>query len=263
MKRRHLFEFEDFTWFPDVIRRGATDYLRFIIEKLDFYKDSVPIIKRLMDKTGEREILDLCSGGGGGMVKIREELEKLTDTKIRVTLSDKFPNLSAFEDIEKVTDGAITYVKEPVDAAEVPAGLKGIRTMYSAFHHFEPDYAREILRNSVSSNAPIAIFDGAGNRFLGALGILLVHPIIFFICTPFIKPFAWSRLLFTYIIPLIPICTVWDGIASAFRFYNTEELKELIEDESLKSYTWETGVKKGLLSMGMRYLTGYPRLSGS
>ena len=256
MKRKHFFEFEDHTWFPDIIRRGATDYLRFLIEKLNFYKDSVPVIKEIMEVTGEKEILDLCSGGGGGIVKIHRGLEALTGEKIHITLSDKFPNLSAFRRIGEDTGGAITYVKESVDAVNVSSRLKGVRTMFSALHHFCPEDVKEILRNSAASKAPIAFFDGGGNRLINALGILITHPFIFFFCTPFIKPFRWSRIFFTYIVPLIPVCTVWDGIASVFRFYSPDELKELVKDKSLESYRWKTGITKGRLSMKMSYLTG-------
>lgn len=30
-KRIHLFEFEDFSWFPGIIRTGGTDYLRYFL----------------------------------------------------------------------------------------------------------------------------------------------------------------------------------------------------------------------------------------
>ena len=32
--------------------------------------------------------------------------------------------------------------------------------------------------------------------------------------TPFVRPFRWSRLLFTYVIPLIPLLVLFDGTVS-------------------------------------------------
>ena len=45
MKRFHLFEFEDQSWFPNVIRQGITDYLQFASNKINLYQSLIPIIK--------------------------------------------------------------------------------------------------------------------------------------------------------------------------------------------------------------------------
>ena len=257
MKRLHLFEFEDFPWFPSFIRDSATDYLRFLIEKLRFYNPAVPYIKKALDITGLNSILDLCSGGGGGMVDVYVQLNTDTQNKISFTLSDKYPNIPAFKDVNRVTNGGIEFIGTSVDALDVPAKLTGLRTMFSAFHHFRPDQAKQILKSAVDSGMPVAFFDGAGNKVITALAIALGHPFIFFFSTPFIKPFKFSRLFYTYIIPLIPVTTIWDGIASAFRFYDEDEIKELIKD--FPQYHWETGIAKGKLTIQMRYLIGYPK----
>jgi hypothetical protein len=256
MKRLHLFEFEDFPWFPAVIRDSATDFLRFMIETLRFYDPAVLYINKVLKLTGKTSILDLCSGGGGGMVDVFDQLIKEGQTKIEFTLSDKYPNLPAFKDVNRVTNGGIKYINRSVDALDVAADIRSLRTMFSAFHHFNPDQAKQVLKSAVDSGSPVAFFDGAGNKFIIALAIALGHPFIFFFATPFIKPFKFSRLFFTYIIPIIPITTIWDGIASAFRFYNTREIDELTTE--FKSYHWETGTTKGKMLIRMRYLIGYP-----
>ena len=256
MKRLQLFEFEDFPWFPSIIRDSATDYLRFLIEILRFYDSAVPHIKNVLDKTGLTSILDLCSGGGGGMVDVYNKLHENERYRISFTLSDKYPNIPAFNDVNGVTGGGIKFITASVDALDVPPSLTGVRTMFSAFHHFTPSHAKKILKSAVDANMPVAFFDGAGNKIITALAIALGHPFIFFFATPFIKPFKFSRLFFTYIIPVIPFTTIWDGIASAFRFYNESELEKLIND--FPQYHWETGIAKGKLTIQMRYLIGYP-----
>ena len=257
MKRLHLFEFEDFPWFPAVIRDSATDYLRFMIEKLRFYDSAVPYIKKVLQKTGLSSVLDLCSGGGGGMLDVYNELNKRSAQNITITLSDKYPNIPAFEEINRITNGGIKYINTSIDALDVPAYIKGVRTMFSAFHHFTPAQAELILKNAVENDAPVAFFDGAGNKFIIALSIALLHPFIFFFATPFIKPFRFSRLFFTYIIPLIPVTTIWDGIASAFRFYSEPEIRSLVKN--FPAYTWETGITKGKLTVRMRYIIGHKK----
>ena len=44
MKRIHLFEFEDQTWFPSFLRNYVTDFLQFLSNKAKVYESVVPEI---------------------------------------------------------------------------------------------------------------------------------------------------------------------------------------------------------------------------
>jgi len=70
----HLFEFEDLDWFPDTIRESMTDYLRYLITALNFYKPIIPLIIKGLNQTNTNQIIDLCSGGGGAIEKIHKNL---------------------------------------------------------------------------------------------------------------------------------------------------------------------------------------------
>ncbi len=212
--RLQLFEFEDLPWFPSVIREGMVDYLGFVLGVINFYQPIVPLLKECLEKSGQRRIIDLCSGGGGAIERVRRNLMELTGEDLYITLTDKFPNLRAFEHLEKLSQGKITFIAQPIDALDVPNDLNGLRTMFSAFHHFRPAAARRILRNAVDNERSIAIFDGGDKNIVLLLGIVIFHPIMFFLFTPFFRPFRISRIFFTYILPLIPICTIWDGLIS-------------------------------------------------
>lgn len=252
----HLFEFEDLNWFPDIIRRGQTDYLHFMISRFKIYDPAAEVLKNLIDVTGITEITDMCSGGGGGMNTLRDKLSELTGKDIRITLSDKFPNIEAFEELKRSTGGKVSYKSSSADVLDPNNKLKGIRTIFSAFHHFKPVDAEKIIKNAVNEGAPIAIFEGAEKNLKNFIGILLFTPVLFFIITPFIKPFRFSRLLFTYIIPLIPITTVWDGIVSILRMYSKSELLKMA-DKCSKNYKWKTGTIKNSMGTGIVFLTGY------
>lgn len=254
--RLHLFEFEDYDWFPDVIRHGQTDYLHFMISRLNIYKPAAAPLKELIESTGITEIQDMCSGGGGGMNTLRDELEKKTGRDIRITLSDKYPNTEAFEKIKNDTGGKIDYTDYPVDVLNSNIGQGRIRTIFSAFHHFNRADAKSILADAVKNKCPVAVFEGAEKNLKNFLGILLFTPLIFFFITPFMKPFRLSRLFFTYIIPLIPFATTWDGIVSVLRMYSTCEMMKMAKECS-DSYIWKTGVLKNNLGTGITYLTGY------
>ncbi|MFI5211777.1 MAG: class I SAM-dependent methyltransferase, partial [Ignavibacteria bacterium] len=253
------FEFEDFPWFPGVLREGQTDYLHFVISNAGIYKPAAAIMKDVLDNSDTNEIIDLCSGGGGGIDLFQKNIEEITGRKIKITISDKYPNIPAFEKIRKMTSESIDYIKEPVDIKKVPENIKSIRTIFSAFHHFNPDDAGDILKDAVKNKVSIGIFEGGNKNILYFLGILLTTPVIFFFITPFLKPFKLSRLFFTYIIPLIPITTTWDGLVSILRMYTPNEMLKMAKEAGGDDYIWKAGKAKGRLGNTIMYLTGYPK----
>jgi hypothetical protein len=101
------------------------------------------------------------------------------------------------------------------------------------------------------------LFDGGDKNIFTILGIILFHPIAFLLCTPFFKPFKFSRIFFTYILPLIPITTVWDGCVSILRLYKPDELLSLAKEID-DNYIWKSGKVKNKFGMNVAYLIGYP-----
>ena len=96
MARLHLFEFEDQKWFPAFLRNYGTDFLQFLSNKSKMYKPIIPVLKRGLAKSGSNQIVDLGSGGGGGLIWLNSELRKeIPDLKILLT--DYYPNLPAFQ----------------------------------------------------------------------------------------------------------------------------------------------------------------------
>jgi len=256
----HLFEFTDQSWWPRVLRQYTTDYLHFLITKLRIYKPAVKIIKDIIDKSGIDVILDLCSGSGGGVDIVQKELSEQCSRVIKVTLSDKYPNIEPYEQLKKKSYGGLDYTKEPIDALHVPGNLKGIRTIFSAFHHFNPEQAKSILEDAVINKTPICIFEGAGKRVLDFMGILLFHSIIFIIVTPFIKPFKFSRLFLTYIIPVVSVTTIWDGLVSILRMYTQKDMLKLTKEiKQSENYEWKAEQINGKFGNRLMYMVGFPK----
>lgn len=258
--RFRLFEFEDLSWFPDVIRSGMTDYLRYLIPMLNVYRPVTPLLLEVLQKTQQNHIVDLGSGGGGAIEQIHQNLSKQTAEKIQITLTDKFPNPEAWQYIRQKTNSQINFYADPVDANQVPDTLKGVRTLFSAAHHFQPEQIKSMLKEAIKQQQGICIFDGGDKNLLMLLGSIFFHPLVFFFCTPFFRPFKISRIVFTYFIPLIPLCTIWDGCVSILRLYRPKELLQLAESISNQNYTWKAGRVKNKLGLHVAYLIGYPNL---
>ena len=256
MKRIHLFEFEDQEWFPAFLRNYQTDFLQFLANKANMFKSIIPIIEKGIAESKTNRIIDLASGGGGGLVRINQELLR-DNADIKITLTDYYPNTDAFLYTKSNADN-FDFVATPIDARHVPQNLKGLRTQFLSFHHFRPDDARQILQNAVDSGSPIAIFEGQ-ERSVPSIVAMLLSPITVLLTTPFIRPFKIGRIVFTYLIPIVPIVVLWDGVVSSLRTYSVAEMNELISElESKDNFEWETGsVKSG--PTNILYLLGYPK----
>ncbi len=253
MARIHLFEFEDLKWFPDLLRDYMTDFLQFLSNKTKLFSPAIPILERIIGQSEDHTIIDLASGGGGGLIWLNTKLQnKFSDLKI--VLTDLYPNREAFEYIKKQASN-LTYVDTPVDARKVPEDLKGLRTQFLSLHHFKPDDAVMILQNAVDSQNNIAIFE-AQERSLASILAMFFSPITVLLTTPFIRPFKIGRIIFTYLIPLVPVFVWWDGIVSSLRTYSVKEMQELISKvKGNENYIWE--IKKIKSGPGViLYLTG-------
>src|SRR2546427_8764913 len=124
--RLHLFELEDQPWFPAVVRDLATGYLHFIETTFALHRPAVSLLAETLRAAKSEQVIDLCSGGGGPILRLQEALAA-EGIEVRFTLTDRFPNLEAFQQTAAQSHGKIGFVLEPVDARSVPARLKGVR----------------------------------------------------------------------------------------------------------------------------------------
>src|SRR5262249_5029527 len=138
---------------------------------------------------------------------------------VSVCLTDHCPNIEAFERARRLSNQGITYHSEPINAANVPTALTGFRTMFTAFHHLRPEQARAVLADAVARGEGIGVFECGERSVLMLLGILPT-PLRVLIATPFIRPFRWSRLFWTYAVPALPVVLLSDSAVSVLRMYS-------------------------------------------
>jgi hypothetical protein len=257
MRRIQFIELHEQSWFPSTLRNDVTDALQCGSEVLKAYAPIFLILQRALEATQSTAIVDLCSGSGGPWLDLSQKLQQNT-VPYRICLTDKFPNLMAFENVKAASANGIDFYRSSVDAMKVPIELDGFRTMFSSFHHFPPAQARAILQNAVDARQGIGIFEITSRTALAVSMMFLwfLTPLVF---TPLIRPFRWSRLLYTYLFPIVPLVLLFDGLVSCLRTYRTRELRELIGELAGSEYWWEVGERSGTFgSLPVTYLIGYP-----
>jgi hypothetical protein len=253
LRRLQLFEFLDQAWCPQAVRHGATDYLEAITSRTDIYRPIRGDIFGAIKQCGAARVVDLCAGGGGPWLSPAWRSALAEHAPLSVLLTDKFPSATLSSRLG--TDPDVRCVVFPVDAAHVPEGLSGFRTIFSSFHHFPDAVAREVLRDAVHHGEGFATAE-VTSRTPRAFTIMLLMPILAWILTPGMRPFRWSRLLLTYLLPLVPLVVLWDGIVSCFRTRTPHELLALTR--SFPQYEWIAGYAQGGWLTPV-YLIGQPK----
>jgi hypothetical protein len=258
MRRLHLFEFLDQPWLPGRIRAAATLYLVAAYRITPFPALWAAQVARVLEECRLNQIVDLCSGAAGPISLVMAELARLGH-RPRVTLTDLYPVAGPLRQ-NGYADSSIRYWPEPVDAARVPPELEGLRTIFTSFHHFAPSAARAVLRDAFEQRRAICIFE-ATSRNRAAIAASLVIPLLVLLVTPSVRPISAFQIVFTYLVPVLPVLAFWDGIVSQLRTYSPEELHDLARDYDSPEYRWESGfLDIPSLSVKPSYLIGRPKL---
>ena len=264
MRRLQLVELEDLSWLPAPVRNGATDLLDYAFDRLGFYDGVAPALPDALAASGASRIVDLGSGGGGGTLSLRRRL-RAAGSDVEVVFTDRYPNEAAIARIRSLDDPRTRYLAEPVDALTGGGTLDGLRTMSGALHHFSPFAVRALIANIVARREPLAFFDVAASPALRKVPLVLapapmaLNFVLLFLASlaivPVVRPFRVSRLLFSYLPPLIPFVVAWDGTVSALRAYTPEELLAIARTVPGGSrYEWRAERTGRAL-----YLTGVPK----
>jgi hypothetical protein len=235
MKRINVPEIEDHNGLPRWLRDAMTGYLQVAIAVGKPYAAVAPILAELVRLSGTNSIVDLASGGGGPWPTLVKEVSEILGDHPTVTLTDLEPNLAAAEELEKLP--GLTYRRAPLSALQVPAGLDGVRTMFTGLHHFNESEVRSIFRDAQAAHVPFLAAEATHRSGRGILVTLFIPLLVLFLM-PRVRPRRTLPLLLTYLPPIMPILIWWDGFASTLKSYQSEELKSILSEFGSPEYNW-------------------------
>jgi len=254
--RLHLFEVEDSPLLPSLLRDMMTEYLHWVMDIAGPYDPAAAHIAALLQASGSSRVVDLASGGAGPWPRLLPRVTAALGAMPQVTLTDLHPNVRAFARVEQETRGAIRGLTQSVDATRVPPELAGVRTMFTGLHHLAPDQVRALMRDAAAQRQPLVAFELTERTPFGIL-MMVASLLLVLGSAPFIKPFRLERLVLTYLIPILPLFIVWDGVVSALRSYTLDELRDFAAEAAMAGYEWEVGERVGA-PMPVTFLVGRP-----
>jgi hypothetical protein len=247
--RLHLAELCDQAWLPATLRDAETDYLASAIDLAKPFHALAPTIAGVLDRAGTDRVVDLGSGGAGPWPALTGAVAAARDGRApTVTLTDLYPN-------RRCGGARAGYETMSVDARAVPAHLRGVRTMFDALHHLRPADARAVLADAHRARAPIVIGEAMSRRVPTLLAVLLI-PLFVLLLTPRIRPVRGWQLVFTYLVPILPLIVMWDGFVSCLRTYRPAELLALTR--GLDGYRWTADTVRTRGGV-VTYLVGEPQ----
>lgn len=246
-----LTEFEDKNWFPARLRMFMTDYIRATIEFWRPYHCVFPVVSSWLQRYQQKELVDLCSGSGGPLLAF---LNWQSNPEFIALLTDKFPPP------EPQLPPSATYHPTSVDAMRPRDIPPCARTLFTALHHFDAPEVLRLLRTACKDRVPIAAFEVTSLHPMSLL-MIAITPVLVLLLTPLLvwenREYCWSRLLLTYVVPLVPFFVTVDGIISCLNSHSVASLKRITK--RLPEYDWQIERRFGKLGLPILCLTGGPR----
>jgi len=258
MRRFQLGELHEQPWLPSCIREGVTESLSFLHRISGFYRKASKILFSWSRNLSSGDVLELGSGTGNSSREMAAALARKKKRTPRICLSDLYPYTEQYKKHREQFPDVFTYEETPVDAlhADVHRGT-GIM-ICDAFHHFSPDQARKIVLNAQKKAEGLLIFETMERRLYWIFACLFCTLVVIPVSSLFIFPSSLRKLVFTLMIPVIPIVMAIDGVVSVFRMYTGEELADLTGQTGRNDFKWETGTVRycmflqGTYCMGLR-----------
>jgi hypothetical protein len=238
----HLFELEDLPGFPSVLRRQQVEFIGWLVDRFGIYESVVPLIGAAVAHLGNARVTDLGSGSGGPIHYLARQSEL---SPVEFLLSDRYPARAANSSptthlsTRPTTNPRVAWHPEPVDAGSGELPGDGLLTLFNAFHHFTTAQQRQLVKSNASRG--ILVVEVLQPTPLTFFKILFTTTVGQLLLAPFVRPFRWERLLFTYLLPINLITIPWDGLVSVLRSSHAATLLQALQSAVPAGHTLAGG----------------------
>lgn len=225
MKRKQAPQITNSSWFPDLLTRCVHEFMTWFVNKVKAAQPFMPVIEEGLQQADRIVVIDKKCGAG-------------------------------FETVDRLIDDKIKRVF--VNAENFTASEEGLYLSVNSFHQFSVDEAKDILKQISQNKQPVVIVEGNNDSLWQVFGMTVIVPLTVLLTAPFVKPFRFERIIFTYLIPVLPFVTFFDGFMALFKLYAPKDLDELTASISTEGYSWRSGKLDNGRGGKIIYLIGYP-----
>ncbi|RXR29429.1 hypothetical protein EQG68_13160 [Flavobacterium piscinae] len=225
MKRKQITQIINVRWFPKFLKTLVAEFLSWFVLKVNATKPFIPVIEDILNKTYNKRIINIEFGIGAGIETVKPFLN----------------------DGVKVDSIAISNFN---------TSEKGVYLFVNSFHQLNASEAKKILQNIEESGNPVVVVEGNNDSLWQIVGMTVFVPLTVLLTAFFVKPFRISRIIFTYLIPILPIVIVIDGCIALLKLYNPTDLLALTSSLENNNYEWKAGKNDNGRGGKIMYLTG-------
>ncbi|MBL7900307.1 MAG: hypothetical protein JNJ99_17350 [Crocinitomicaceae bacterium] len=163
---------------------------------------------------------------------------------------------AGFETVDPLIDSKIE--RAYIESKNFDPIEPGLYLSVNSFHQFNKEEAKEILSRAAKKRYPIVVVEGNNDSLWQVFGMTVIVPLTVILTAPFVKPFRPERLVFTYLIPILPLVTFLDGFLALFKLYAPADLNELTSSIITEKYEWRSGKSDNGRGGKIIYLIGHP-----
>ena len=226
-------EIHQLDWIPGFLKQRQLEQILPILRAIHFDRKLLALFNRLKEKTKAKEFLDLGSGAGN----VVEFLVRNTEGPYTYAISDLQPCLKSYDEIKHRNQGRIDFVPYSVDLCQADGILKNKAvTIITTFHELDRREAQKAINNLLGYSKGFLIAEPI-DKSAGQLFRLPWIVLYFWLVPLWTKPRTFSRLFFTWLVPVLPLFHMHDGLISLLRSYTKLDFVKLLKNG--KSRGWE------------------------
>lgn len=263
MTPKRTYQLSHATWMPNVVKVLMTEFLDFIVKMVNANRPFLPLLKTA--KGTASEIYLLAPQVGGSSALLVPDLQKIDEIKKITLLTDdltaaRYQHLLALEGVLKPPYEQATLAQIPRQERSQGEGINR-RAVFSInqSHLLTDEEFIQLLKTLEQKFDQIMIGEGNNKSIRQIIGMTILAPLVAVFAAFFIKPFRWSRLFFTFVIPILPVMITWDGLVALIRIRNPKRLKEIVEASGLQDWHWESGKLQNNRGGFIIYLNGWKK----
>lgn len=229
MKRIQIKQFINTNICPEFIKKLVAEFLSWFVVKVNATKPFLPIIIDTLDKSQTKKIINIEFNIGAGIETVKPFLK---------------------DDI----------LIKSINIDQLDTKESGVYLFINSFHQLDATHAKSILNKIVKSGNSVVIVEGNNDSLWQIVGMTVFVPLTVLLTAFFVKPFRISRVVFTYLLPILPIVIVIDGCLALLKLYNPADLLELTSSLNKSNYQWRAGKNDNGRGGKIIFLTGINNL---
>lgn len=226
MRRKQITQLINTKWCPRPVKKLCAEFLSWFVVKVNATKPFIPVVENALIESKINNIINLEFDLGAGIETVKPFLNQ-----------------------------HLAIISIPLSEINTQQ-QRGMYLFVNSFHQLSTISAKKTLAEIAKSRNPVVVVEGNNDSLWQLVGMTIFLPVTVILSAPFVKPFRWSRILFTYIIPVLPVIMVIDGCIGLLKLYNPKDLNELTSSIKVPDYKWTTGKKDNGRGGKIIYLTG-------